>query len=368
MEISLYISFFLCLGIQWAYLYGVFRPLEEYRNKSTISASISSESQSVSIIIIVKNEIDNLRVLLPLLINQDYDGDFDIYIIDDHSTDETSEWINTLQYIPQDKIKYHVLPESLEGKKQALSYALNLPTHSFLLMTDADCRPVTNKWISSMTSAMSDADSIVLGYSPYLIQPGMLNGLIRLETTYTAMLYLGMALRGQPYMGVGRNLLYRKSALIQNKSLSTHRHVLSGDDDLTIDELSQYHKMSLQLDPGSFVESIPKKTWIDWINQKTRHVSTARYYQPSHQRILLLYYSSLLLSWIIPILMIWYSPLILLIMVVYKYLFFYKLKSLVSNTFLQKWSFFPWFIQEGLYVLILIRLSLTGLIKKTNKW
>ncbi|MEO5582421.1 MAG: glycosyltransferase, partial [Saprospiraceae bacterium] len=302
----------------------MFGPLEEYGNKSTSSASKTSESLPVSILIIVKNEIDNLRVLLPMLVNQDYEEDFDIHIVDDHSTDNTSEWMNTLQHELPDKIKYHALPISVTGgKKAGISYALNLPTHTCLLMTDADCRPVTNKWITTMIKAMSLKDDIVLGYSPYMIQPGMLNGLITLETTYTAMLYLGMALKGKPYMGVGRNLLYRKSALIQSKRLSTFRHVLSGDDDLTIDELSHDHKIGIQLEPRSFVESIPKTTWNAWINQKTRHVSTARYYQPIHQCILLLYYSSLMITWIIPILMIWYTPVILMIMVIYKCLFFY---------------------------------------------
>jgi glycosyltransferase involved in cell wall biosynthesis len=368
-EILIYIVFFLCLGIQWAYLYSVFWPLAEYRNKNTVSSSKYDESPPVSVLIIVKNEIDNLRMLLPLLLNQDYEGSFDIHIIDDHSSDKTDEWINATFHELRYKIKYHSLSISLPGgKKQGLSYALKLPTHSFLLMTDADCRPVSKKWISSMVEAMHVKDSIVLGYSPYRIQPGILNGLIQLETTYTAMMYLGRALKGHPYMGVGRNILYRKSALIQNKSLSEYNHLLSGDDDLTINELGRYHKVAIQFEHDALMESIPKTTWSAWINQKSRHVSTARYYQPGHQYTLLLFYSSLIIIWMFPIFIIWYVPWIGLVVVVFKYIFFVKLKRLISNAFNQHWSFFPWLLHEGLYVFSLLWLSPAGFIKKPGKW
>ena len=86
-----------------------------------------------------------------------------------------------------------------------------------MLLTDADCLPATENWISSMQSCYSDNTEIVLGYSPYLKKPGLLNKVIRWETYHTAMQYLSYALAGIPYMGVGRNLSYKKTLFNQQK-------------------------------------------------------------------------------------------------------------------------------------------------------
>ena len=51
---------------------------------------------------------------------------------------------------------------------------------------------------------------VVLGYGAYKKYPGFLNKLIRFETFHTALQYFSYALAGKPYMGVGRNLSYRK--------------------------------------------------------------------------------------------------------------------------------------------------------------
>ena len=46
---------------------------------------------------------------------------------------------------------------------------------------------------------------------------GMLNKLIRFETFHTALQYLSYALAGIPYMGVGRNLSYKKDYFFATK-------------------------------------------------------------------------------------------------------------------------------------------------------
>jgi glycosyltransferase involved in cell wall biosynthesis len=366
--IAWYILFILCSSVQLFYLFLVFGSLVRSKRKNTISSVMNPGQPAVTILLIVKNELENLQALIPLLIQQDYLGEFDIHIIDDHSTDDTISSINEWKNDKGIRLYIHALPKPGEGKKDALKYALSLDTFELLLTTDADCRPRTTKWLSSMVDHMGDDKAIVLGYSPYYHQSGGLNHLIQVETTNTALLYLSMAQLGMAYMGVGRNTLYRKSVLTQSLNLSKYSKVLSGDDDLTVNELSKTHRTDLQISPEAIVDSIPKTSWTSWIRQKSRHVSTARYYRPVHQFVLLIYYSSLVLSWVLPLGLMFFSPWILIIFLTYKGLYFFKFRTMIRQIFDERWRFSDWIIGEGAYVFALIWLTPSSLYKKNTEW
>ena len=59
---------------------------------------------------------------------------------------------------------------------------------------------------------------IVLGYGAYHKAPTLLNKIIRFETFHTALQYFSYALAGMPYMGVGRNLSYKKEVFFRTKA------------------------------------------------------------------------------------------------------------------------------------------------------
>ena len=75
------------------------------------------------------------------------------------------------------------------------------------------------------------------------------------------MLYFSYAIRGTAYIGVGRNILYRKKAFLQLNALRKYDHLLSGDDDLSINELARNQTIGIQLDPESFMISAPKSSF-----------------------------------------------------------------------------------------------------------
>jgi hypothetical protein len=85
-----------------------------------------------------------------------------------------------------------------------------------------------------MQNTYDESTEIVLGYGAYHKKKGFLNKLIRWETFHTALQYFSYALAGRPYMGVGRNLSYKKTVFFRHKGFSAHNHVASGDDDLFI--------------------------------------------------------------------------------------------------------------------------------------
>jgi hypothetical protein len=131
-----------------------------------------------------------------------------------------------------------------------------------------------------MISALYEETDVVLGFSPYAEEPGVLNKFIRFETTLIALQYLGLAKVGIPYMAVGRNLMYRKSFFYEIGGFEGIEGIASGDDDLFIQKRKENHKVDIVFSKPSFVTSIPKQSWREFIRQKSRHLSTGPLYRP----------------------------------------------------------------------------------------
>jgi len=126
----------------------------------------------------------------------------------------------------------------------------------------------------------------VLGYAPHRPAPGFLNRCIRFETVYTAIQYFSFSLAGQPYMGVGRNLAWKKELYRRTDGFTRHAHLPSGDDDLLVNAAAQAGNTAVCLVPESFVYSDGAGSWTAWFRQKRRHLSAGVYYRPVHQLLL----------------------------------------------------------------------------------
>jgi len=145
----------------------------------------------------------------------------------------------------------------------------------------------------------SESKEIVLGYGPYEKEKGLLNKLIRFDTFMAAIQYLSASLAGKTYMGVGRNLAYKKTLFFRNKGFAKHNHILSGDDDLFVNENATSKNTSIEIDPTSFTYSEPKHSFSKWFTQKKRHLSTAKYYRTPHQMALLIKNASVIVYYLL---------------------------------------------------------------------
>ena len=230
-----------------------------------------------SVVICAKNESDNLKELLPLLKSQSH-SDYSITVGDDFSTD------NTIELLLTNGIKHVSASKNIKGKKQILEDVVNSVDKPFVLVTDADCRPISNDWIQHMTPSFEN--SIVLSYGPLYKESGLLNRFARFETFLTGIQYLSFALFNRAYMGVGRNLLFPKALFQRIGGLESHKAIVSGDDDLFIQEIAKHAHFEVNISHSSFMYSKAKKSVKAYINQKKRHISTSKYYRIFDQFLL----------------------------------------------------------------------------------
>ena len=274
-ELIIFSLFILSVAVQLFYFFFFFIRLISYK---PVAAAIVTEG--VSVVVAAHNEAKNLARLLPVLLAQDY-PDFEIIIANDRSTDETRSVL--AQYMTVKVITIKETPEGVNSKKYALTKAIELASKKIILVTDADCLPLSRQWVRRMASNFTDGKELVLGYCPYEERKGFLNSLIRYETFYTAVQYLSFALAGRPYMGVGRNMAYKRELFEKNNGFKSHEGVTGGDDDLFINEVATNQNVAVELNIESQVVSYPKTNYKDWIKQKTRHLAAGKYYKPQNK-------------------------------------------------------------------------------------
>lgn len=233
----------------------------------------------VSVIICARNEAKNLIRNLPEVLEQDY-PDFEVIVVNDSSTDNTERVLKDFseKYSNLKVTKIEPNFKFTHGKKLAVSVGIKAAKNEWMLFTDADCRPASKNWISAMSSNFGERNNFVIGYGSYISQPSLLNNLIRFDTLKIAIRYLGFAITLFPYMAVGRNMAYRKSAFNNSKGFTRHLKLLSGDDDLFIHDNAKKKNTAVELSKDSITLSKARQNFKTWVFQKKRHLTTGPYY------------------------------------------------------------------------------------------
>ena len=362
----LLISFYVIVTIQLSYYLGIFSFFT--RAKPVIK---KNNNKPVSVIICAKNEENNLKNLIPKLVEQVYPT-FEIVLINDNATDNTLEIIKKFAKVyPNIKVVDVKENEQFWGnKKYALTLGIKVASYENLLFTDADCQPNSVNWIASMNNQFSDNKQIILGYGAYKKGSSLLNKLIRYETLLTAIQYFGFAKIGLPYMGVGRNLAYTKSLFFKANGFVNHIKIKSGDDDLFVNQVANKKNTAICFNPDSFTTSIPKTNYKDWIYQKRRHITTAKYYKPLHKFLLGLFYTSQLLFWILTVILVitTLKPAIVILLIGVRILIFYLILNAAAKKLQEKDLVFFGLFFEILLILMQLRIFIGNKFSKLTHW
>jgi len=251
----------------------------------------ASQEYPVSIIVCARDEAKNIARNLPGILVQQYRTTHEVIVVNDNSTDETKYLLKEFKKSFKNLNPIPLTQEAkmIPGKKFPLSMGIKSAKYEVLLLTDADCVPASELWIQKMQDGYYDNKQIVLGYGAYHKHPGILNKLIRFETFHSALQYFSFALAGMPYMGVGRNLSYKKELFFNNKGFSSIHHIPGGDDDLFINMVATKKNTAIVVDKDAHTLSEPAPTWSVWQRQKFRHYTTSKYYKGKHKFWLGLY-------------------------------------------------------------------------------
>ncbi len=326
----------------------------------------------ISVIVCAKNEAENVANFIPLLAEQNY-SDYEIVLIDDASSDDTLELFEAFekQYSNVKLVKVENNEAFWGNKKFALTLGIKAAKYEYLLFTDADCYPKTTGWITEMSAHFTKEKTIVLGYGAYeRIKGSFLNKIIRFETLLTATQYFSWAKLGKPYMGVGRNMAYKREEFFKTNGFIEHMKIRSGDDDLFINEASNARNTTICYTPESFTFSMPKTTFKDWFTQKRRHVATAKHYKSFDRTQLAIFYGSQLLFIVLPIILLafQFQWIVVTSLIGFRYLFAWLSMGFAAGKLKEK-DVMYWFpVIEIILIFTQLNVFVTNTFSKPVQW
>lgn len=294
--------FLICISIQLGYVLYFFTHIFSIPKANTTYTPV----QKVSVIICAKNEADHLQQHLPQILSQRYTNDagnalYEVIVVNDASDDDTEQVLQQLQQqyshlrtitISKDE------PRSFKGKKFALNRAVELAQNEILLMTDADCTPNSNDWLATMVAPFYRDKELVLGYGAYKTQYSILNSFVRWETIHSFLQYSTYALAGKPYMAVGRNMACTKELFLKAQASKDWNKLPSGDDDLLVQAAGNRKNVAVVADKASFTKTDAPNELAAWYRQKSRHLSTGKYYGIVTKMLLAVYGMTHALTWV----------------------------------------------------------------------
>ncbi len=262
-------------------------PLRLNRKQRTQNAERRTQNAGVSVVICAKNEAENLQNFLPIVLEQDY-PQYEVIVVDDASEDNTAEVLArfTLQY-PHLRLTF--VPHGAQlrsSKKLALTLGIKAAQYDYILLTDADCRPASKHWITDIMMGFDTQDptskiEVVLGYGAYLKEKTLVSRFIQYDTLFNGLQYMGLAIAHHPYMGVGRNLAYRKDTFFAHKGFAGLLGSRAGDDDLFVNKIATADNTQVVLTRDSLTWSVPKHSYREWLLQKERHLGVSPRYKTS---------------------------------------------------------------------------------------
>lgn len=227
--------------------------------------------ETVTVIVPFRNEANNLPALLDSFITQDCDrARWEIIFVNDHSADSSSkivsDWITMHSFISASLIN-----ATGEGKKNAITEAINQATGEIILTTDADCMLSAN-WISSMRNSFKNDTMMVVGTVRLNHTSSLFSKMQALE--FSSLLGSGLALLklGFPVFCNGASLGYRKSAFFKVGGYADNLHIASGDDEFLMRKiLKQYPGgISIVNNLMATVVTKPLSSMSDFIHQRLR--------------------------------------------------------------------------------------------------
>jgi len=239
----------------------------------------ANENLPVSVVITAKNDAHQLIKTLPEFLSQEYPC-FEVVVVNDNSDDETAQLIIDFQkrFNNLKMVNLESSVTNIKGKKFPLSLGIKAATYEHVLLTDVDCFPASNQWITFMARHFNNNTKIVLGFSKIRKKVGFLNALIRFDKLHQAIQYFSYCLAKIPCMGVGQNLAYTKSIFFNNKGFASQNHLQFGDDDLFVNKVADAKNCAIEYAQEAHTTSRSGASFHNWMLLKMFRSKTRRYY------------------------------------------------------------------------------------------
>ena len=236
----------------------------------------------VSIIIAARNEEDKIGLTLTDIVAQNYDKSLvEVIVIDDHSTDNTSQIVLSFAKEGVKLIKLNEPGVLNSYKKKAIQTAIGTAKGDLIVTTDADCRMGKN-WLKTIVNSY-ECHGYKMISSPvtYFEEKSFFEKIQTLEFSY--LIGLGASTIGNqnPSTCNGANLAYERKAFFEVGGFAGIDDLASGDDELLLHKMAAFYgnKIGFLKNTDAVVYTHAKPNLKEFIQQRKRWASKSTKYK-----------------------------------------------------------------------------------------
>ena len=323
----------------------------------------------ISVIIPVRNEEHTILNCLNSLKDQNFKAEnFEVLVINDHSTDNTENVVSQFIATAQFDISYYALIDE-NSKKEALKLGVEKSKYETIATTDADCILPEN-WLKIISTKNSDNVDMLLGPIVFNKGKGLLSGFQNLDMFALQGVGFGTLAYQKPILNNAANLAYSKKAFKEVKGFDNF-NTPSGDDVFLLEKFeSQEKHIKGFLSKELIVETKSEKSLNGFFNQRLRWASKSKHYTNKllifFSSIIFLENSSILFTYLGIIFSENYKAYFIILLVT-KWLIDFILLLLVADFFERKRTLFYFIPVQLLYPIYIVIIWVCSMLVKF-KW
>ncbi|MEQ8471661.1 MAG: glycosyltransferase [Marinoscillum sp.] len=251
-----------------------------------------SEYASFSVVVPVRNESENILKLLEDLESQDYPkSQFEVVVVDDNSEDNTMDLVT--DYLDTSSLTHRLLSLGdldLQGKKFAITEAVQSSKNDYILTIDGDCR-VGTQWIKAYNEAYQIKKPMMVTGPVKMNHPDFFTKLQAGEFAGLIMIGASSLYSGNPSMCNGANLSYQREAFMEVDGYKGNEHIPSGDDEFLLQKIFKAYdrKVMFLKDQRAIVSTDAKQSFLALLNQRIRWSSKWKFHKSFFIKLLALF-------------------------------------------------------------------------------
>jgi len=216
----------------------------------------------VSILITAHDNLAELERNLPMFLRQQYAADYQVIVVCQSTDGETQDFLKrTAAENPH--LYYTYIPESsryMSRKKLQITLGVKAAKHEWIILTEPNCRPSSDKWLQTMARQCQDPNHLVLGY---VALDEETKSVRRFDSIRKAYYVLRRAQQTYGYRSHLPNVAFRKSDFMKEQGYQGNLEYVRGEYDFLVNKYAHCGDTATELDCDAWLirEAPSNKSW-----------------------------------------------------------------------------------------------------------
>jgi len=226
---------------------------------------------SFSIIVPSRNYEENLRELIPSLLEQDY-PDFEVVVVDDCSFDGT-EWYLTEMKLQSNKLKTsRIIQETDFPNALAITIGIRAATKEWLVFLNPLCRVADKNWLKAFAEELNPKTEAAFGFVKYTESYGSMRKFIKYENFDSFILYGSARYFGLSMPITDMNIAYKRDQFLNRRGFAAVLDSPFSENELYLNKISNRSNSVYLLNQPTAVSYVGDTDWYDGMNFKKKQL------------------------------------------------------------------------------------------------